>query len=540
MRTVFLVPRRRDHGHRDKLWSWCSARWERLFPDIPIVEGHHDRGPFNRSAAINTAAKLAGQWDFGIVIDSDVFLRRSLLQAALDIAAETGKVTWPHRRWRGLSEDATARAIGKRRIDFGPEFESHDMDLVVEKTTAMSWSCCIVIPRAVFDDIGGFDERFEGWGFEDMAFRSVVTGLYGWNRLEGDVFHLWHPRSEERIVPGKGRATATPEYRANGRLGRRYMVAAIRDYGIGDQVGQEHLTPIEQQRHVANLMNDDKLFSAAQSPRERARWDGIWPTLEELRDSWKERRPIAGSPVLTAASEETPEVSERPERPITLVVHSGGEAANWPERREYLRRSLSSLMEHITGPIVQAVVYSDWDANLRPQVAALAEEHGFYVAGDGHHGYTAGMARMWMYLRKRAVGEFVFLAEDDFVYEHDIDLAALIRVLDARPAVSQVALLRHPAYQSEVDKGGVLGWPPETFTPHALDDHRWLEHRNFWTANPSLFRRNLVDRPWPVGNSSERLFGNALFRDPKVTSAFWGNGTPQIRHIGDVRAGASY
>jgi hypothetical protein len=72
MRTVFLVPRRNDNGPRDKLWAYCRARWETYFPDIPIFEGHHDDGPFNRSAAVNRAAKLAGEWDLGIVIDSDV------------------------------------------------------------------------------------------------------------------------------------------------------------------------------------------------------------------------------------------------------------------------------------------------------------------------------------------------------------------------------------------------------------------------------------------------------------------------------------
>ena len=60
-RVVFLVPRRADDGHRDELWRYARKRWEALFPEWPVFEGHHDVGPFNRSAAVNLAADLADE-----------------------------------------------------------------------------------------------------------------------------------------------------------------------------------------------------------------------------------------------------------------------------------------------------------------------------------------------------------------------------------------------------------------------------------------------------------------------------------------------
>ena len=55
------------------------------------------------------------------------------------------------------------------------------------------------IDRALFEEVNGFDERFQAWGvgedsdFRDRAMRTrprpVVRILYGRN----DVFHLWHP-----------------------------------------------------------------------------------------------------------------------------------------------------------------------------------------------------------------------------------------------------------------------------------------------------------------------------------------------------------
>ena len=49
MNTVILVPRRDDNGYRDELWAWTKAWWEREQSHMPIIEGYHTEGLFNRS-----------------------------------------------------------------------------------------------------------------------------------------------------------------------------------------------------------------------------------------------------------------------------------------------------------------------------------------------------------------------------------------------------------------------------------------------------------------------------------------------------------
>jgi hypothetical protein len=533
MRTVFLVPRRNDDGLRDQLWAWCRARWESIAPDIAVYEGHHTDGPFNRSAAINKAARVAdtdGAWDVGVVIDSDVFLSVRQLRAAIASAYE-GKVTWAHRRWRGIHRAETER-FTKDPDSFGDEpAAARDMDLLIERTTPISWSCCVAVPRQTFDAMGGFDERFKGWGFEDGAWSALVRGLHPWDRIPGDIYHWWHPRSDERIVAGESAQSASPDYVRNALLGRRYMVAALRDHRVGDQPGEERLSAEMAELHVSNLTHDDMRFlnlARRLGMREAKQWATWWPTLDELQ---------AGAIEYSAQER----IRERTaSRSVTLVVHSGGDIERWPERREYLRQTLASLTAHVAGPIVQRVVYSDW-GDAAPDLADIAGQFGFYVAGDGHHGYTSSMQRMWGYLGRRAVGQYVFQAEDDFLFDRDIELTDLIDVAEARPNLTQIALLRHPAYQSEIDKGGVLGWPSESFRPVSFNGHTWLEHRNFWTANPSLFRRSLVqDVPWPSGKSSERVFADQVFRDTNAYAGFWGAGDAYITHLGSVRAGSGY
>jgi hypothetical protein len=527
MRVVFLVPRRKDDGPRDRIWAYCRARWEALFPDVDVVEGHHDEGAFNRSAAINRAAELAdegGAWDIGIVIDADVVLSESQVRAAIETVADTGRVTWAHRRWRGVREDATKRILDDRR-DLGAELDRDELDLVVERTNPLSWSCCIAMPRAVFDDLGGFDERFEGWGFEDMAFQSVICGLYGYERIGGDVVHLFHPRSEERITPGETRLTATREYVTNARLGRRYMVALRRDHALHDR-GDQPASEAERLRDIENLRRDDEKYSTVVQRLKLPDWTTWWPTLEELRDGAKAYR--EGRGLITG---------------VTVVVRTGGAPETWEARSEYLRRSLASLDEHLKGPIVQRVIYSDW-GDHQDELAAIGEPHGFYVAGSGHHGYTGAVARLWRYLENRALGDYVFVAEDDFVYLRDVDLVPMAETLRDHSEIRQVALLRGACYPRELEADGILGWPAESFEAKDQGNgHGRLEHRNFWTMNPALYRRSITEHAWPVAASSERVFGDQLLRDKSARFALWGAGEPWLEHIGEIRSqptGATY
>lgn len=527
MKVVILVPWRSDDGARAKVWEVCRQRWEALFPDWLIVEGISPDGPFNRSAAINHAARRAGDWDVAVVIDADVMLQRSNVLAAVELAADTGKVTWAHRRWRGMTQEATERltrpdpvfadgALGPGGLAT-PEFTA-DIDLLIEKTTRISWSCCIAIRRDAWETLAGFDERFAGWGFEDGAFAAAAGGLVGWNRIEGDVLNLWHPR-----IPGAGKADRdrhnrhTAQALVNGRLGMRYMVALRRDHGLTDR--PERAGDVELARDIGNLQRQDEAFARDQSSSARQEFDGRWPTLEELRDQAREYN----------ASQRTGSV--------TVVMTSGGTAETWPERSAYLRRSLASLNQQVGGPIVQRVIYSDWPEELQAEVAAIASEFGFYVVGGQHVGYTEMRQRLWRYLARRAQGSYIFSTEDDFLFTRPVDLQPMIDTLASQPHLVQVALLRDACYEDERQTGGILGWPEPAFTWR----EGWVEHRLFFTANSSLFRRSLTDVAWPSGRHSETLFGKQVLNDPKARAAFWGDASePWITHLGEVRAGSGY
>lgn len=193
MKVAILVPRRDGVADRDALWAWCKAWWARHFPDWPIVEGHHDEGPFNRAAAINTAARLAGDWDAALIIDSDAICDPGRVRQAVEMAFAEDRLVLPFRQ----RKDLTAR--GTEVVMSGWE-GSWDRPRLWGRTFTDMVSTIVAVSRRLWDATeGGFDEAFRGWGWEDNAFAAMCEtfGSGPVHRIEGDAWHLYHaPQAE--------------------------------------------------------------------------------------------------------------------------------------------------------------------------------------------------------------------------------------------------------------------------------------------------------------------------------------------------------
>lgn len=210
MRAVILVPRRDDDGWRDKLWAHCKQIWLEKYPDMEMFEGYHNEGPFNRSYAINRASEMAGDWDVALIIDSDTISDPECVRKALDLAIQSGGLVVAHTHRHMLTESATRRILAG---DQGNWKRSG----MVKKTWRDSVSCAVAVSRKSWDIVGGFDERFVGWGFEDTAFHIAIEAISGLpvQTIPGDCFHLHHP-----VSPETSRTSFT--YKRNHSLKRRY------------------------------------------------------------------------------------------------------------------------------------------------------------------------------------------------------------------------------------------------------------------------------------------------------------------------------
>jgi hypothetical protein len=212
-----IVPRRADGGHRDRLWDFCRAYWQMHRPAWEVIEGHHDDGPFNRSAAINRAAE--GEWDVAVILDSDTIVDVDLVEEGIARAHACGRLVLPFDVRCLLDRQGTEKVLAGHR---GPwdRFIRH-RQTPTDAYVYISGAQCV--PRRLWDDVGGFDERFEGWGGEDDAFHAACMALAGQDprrdRLKGKAWHLWHRTSRYA-------SHRQPTWKMAKALSDRYIAAA--------------------------------------------------------------------------------------------------------------------------------------------------------------------------------------------------------------------------------------------------------------------------------------------------------------------------
>lgn len=159
-------------------------------------------------------------------------LSRSLSRRVLDGGADVWR--WSPARWlltaprEVIRAPRQANSVGllvpvrdRRRpwrpggADFVPPYDAY--------------GCFLVVRRADFERINGFDTRYEGWGHEDvdLAARLRHAGLRcGWPGPRATVLHLWHP---ERTHAASVNARLLTETRESARIeaveGLRELVA---------------------------------------------------------------------------------------------------------------------------------------------------------------------------------------------------------------------------------------------------------------------------------------------------------------------------
>jgi hypothetical protein len=220
---TLLFPWREDPERR-RIFDWVQERWARHFPGVEMCQGASPDGPFNRGAAVNAAARLAST-EILVIADADTTFRNpAVIEEALELADTGAPWVLPYTIYYNLLPELTAAILSRPpAAHLGPpDVWEHRLDTAV--------SGIIVVRRDAFERVGGYDERFVGWGFEDRAFEITLNSLCGRvHRLDGDVLHLWHPM---------GPRFESPEAAANQQLARQYQRAAGRK--AVDALVQEH------------------------------------------------------------------------------------------------------------------------------------------------------------------------------------------------------------------------------------------------------------------------------------------------------------
>jgi len=209
-----------DDGSHDD----TRALVEQASAGYPVPLAHvwqEDKG-FRAGAARNRAAERA-RGEYLVFLDGDCIPRPDFI-ARHRALAERGWMVAGNRIL--LSEAFTARALrerlplhawsaqqwreARRRCDINRTLPLAHLPLgPLRKIAASRWqrvrTCNLGVWTEDFRRVRGFDETFEGWGFEDsdLAVRLLNAGV---RRKEGafatGVLHLWH-RENDRLHEGR-------------------------------------------------------------------------------------------------------------------------------------------------------------------------------------------------------------------------------------------------------------------------------------------------------------------------------------------------
>jgi glycosyltransferase involved in cell wall biosynthesis len=239
---------------RTRNWHWLRAYWEHELPDAEIVIGHYEGTPFSKTAAVNEAADRASG-DVLVILDADCYIAGSVITECAERIQEAesrGRPLWfvPYRHFHRLPPEATLillRSDPRSPLRFSFPYVVDDGYGAPGVAGHHYGALVTMMPREAFWQVGGMDERFVGWGAEDIAFMHAVDTLYGRHQASNnDVFHLYHGGIGDswNTRQWSGQTAYMPQH----HLATRYSLArfdrdrmrALADEGLSAAYGGQH------------------------------------------------------------------------------------------------------------------------------------------------------------------------------------------------------------------------------------------------------------------------------------------------------------
>ncbi len=145
------------------------------------------RDLWNRSRALNIGIRAA-RGRFVLCTDADMILRPDFLATALETLRASPDDTLVLCRCRDLPESVPEQA-------WSPEdYAALETRATFRKEQGLG--ACQAAERAFFERVGGYDEQYVFWGFEDkdMVERAQRGGLrVEWIHERTSMLHQWHP-----------------------------------------------------------------------------------------------------------------------------------------------------------------------------------------------------------------------------------------------------------------------------------------------------------------------------------------------------------
>jgi hypothetical protein len=221
MRPVIVIPFGSECPHRQRALAHTRQHWHDA--GLRVVIGRSE--PFTKGAAAADGVERCGA-DLLVIADGDCLVTHLDLRRSVEALLTGAAWTQPHRMVVRLTPRTTGHA-----------YAGHLGAPGARPVAAPAGGGIVVLTRAAWEASGGIDPRFDGWGGDDISFARALDTLVGPGaRLNGVLWHLWHPKSPRR--PGnrgspENEAVAARYLEANGDPEAMRAVLASRGSLIG-------------------------------------------------------------------------------------------------------------------------------------------------------------------------------------------------------------------------------------------------------------------------------------------------------------------
>jgi predicted glycosyltransferase involved in capsule biosynthesis len=178
---------------RKKVFTWVYKYYRYFFPSAEVCIGDCPQTePFSKSTAINNAAKEASKNNY-VIVDADIICDPNLIKESIGLLKKHSWVI-PYSKVRNLTKKSTEDLI---RGGINSQIKINQY--TYHERNVLPVGGINILPKAHFNAVHGFDERFIGWGGEDDAFAASVNAICGhYKRLNQPIYHLWHSKSNRK------------------------------------------------------------------------------------------------------------------------------------------------------------------------------------------------------------------------------------------------------------------------------------------------------------------------------------------------------
>lgn len=198
-------------------------KWQERYP-VPLKWSWQEDKGFRAARSRNKAVTMA-DGDYLILMDGDCFVRPDFVAAHRRLAQE--KCIVPGQRIL-LSPAFTQECLQSQAIGWRQDFlqlfsltrQKKLNRCLITLPFPLDWmrlmkphrwqwvrTCNCALFKSDYMAVGGQDEAYEGWGYEDsdMAIRLINNGCsVKWGGFTSPCFHLWH-KEFDRTLEGRNR-----------------------------------------------------------------------------------------------------------------------------------------------------------------------------------------------------------------------------------------------------------------------------------------------------------------------------------------------